>query len=56
MEDDEPQNIKYRVKVIFPGFGWLVLLAFIVVMMFESEARCNLGNKIECAKMELKPK
>jgi hypothetical protein len=54
--EDTDTKIKYRVKFTVPGFGWLVLLAFLVLVTFESEFKCSLGNKVECLKMEPKPK
>ena len=59
-EEDIPVNkIKHRVKVAVDGIGgfwWLFLLGLIFLICYDGEIRCSLGNKIECAKMDVKPK
>lgn len=60
MEDEvQVSKIKHRHKLSVDGIGglgWVFFLGVIFLISFDGEIRCSLGNKAECAKMEVKAK
>lgn len=58
-EDEEIQRYRLRHKVNIDGIGgmgWLFFLGLLFLLSYDSEIRCSMGNKTECAKMEVKTK
>lgn len=57
MEDDSTQRHRLRHKISIDGLGgmgWLFFLGVLFCLQFDGEIRCSMGNKAECAKMEVK--
>lgn len=58
VEDDEVvSKVKHRIKFSGSlGLGWFFFLGVVFLIAYDSEIRCSMGNKIECAKFEPKQK